>query len=84
VNLTVIAQVTLAWTASVSQVVGYNAYRATQPNGPYTLLNTGLISGTSYVDQTVQSSVTYYYVTTAVNAQGVESVYSNQANATVP
>jgi uncharacterized membrane protein len=84
VSLTVVAQVTLAWTASVSQVAGYNAYRATQPNGSYTLLNNGLITGTIYLDQTAQSGVTYYYVTTAVNAQGLESVYSNQATATVP
>jgi uncharacterized membrane protein len=84
VSLTVVGQVTLAWTASVSPVVGYNAYRATQPTGPYTLLNTGLITGTTYLDQTVQSGVTYYYATTAVNAQGVESAYSNQATATVP
>jgi hypothetical protein len=84
VTLMVGAQVGLAWTASVSQVAGYNAYRATQPNGTYTLLNNGLISGTTYVDHTAQSGVTYYYVTTAVTAQGVESIYSNQAAATVP
>lgn len=83
-NLTVVAQVALAWTASTSQVVGYNAYRSTQSNGSYTLLNNGLITGTSYMDQTAQSGVTYYYVTTAVNAQGLESVYSNQASAAVP
>jgi uncharacterized membrane protein len=84
VTLTVGAQVALAWTASVSHVVGYNAYRATESNGPYTRLNIGLITGTTYMDQKAQSGVTYYYVTTAVNAQGVESVYSNQAVASVP
>jgi uncharacterized membrane protein len=84
VTLTVGAQVTLAWTASVSQVAGYNAYRATQSNGPYTRLNNGLITGTTYLDRTAQSGVTYYYVTTAVNGQGVESVYSNEAATTVP
>ena len=39
---------------------------------------------TNYSDQTVQSGVTYYYVTTAVDSQGMESVYSNEAAATVP
>jgi uncharacterized protein YjdB len=74
----------LAWTASTSPVVGYNAYRSTTSGGPYTKLNSSLISGTSYDDQTVQSGTTYYYVTTAVNSLGLESVYSNEAAATVP
>ena len=76
--------VALSWTASTSPVVGYNAYRSTTSGGPYTKLNSSLISGTTYSDQTVQHGTTYYYVTTAVNSQGVESVYSNQAVATVP
>jgi hypothetical protein len=78
-------QVSLGWTASTSQdVVGYNAYRSTSSGGPYTRLNSSLISNTNYNDQTVQSGYTYYYVTTAVDSQGMESVYSNQAAATVP
>ena len=77
--------VLLTWDASTSQdVIGYNAYRGTTSGGPYTKLNSSLISSTSYLDQSVQSGNTYYYVTTAVNSQGLESVYSNQAVATVP
>ncbi len=88
-TLTVTAQmqhsVTLSWTASTSPgIAGYNAYRATVSGGPYTLLNSGLVANTTYSDQTVQSGLTYYYVTTAVDSQGVESVYSNEAAATVP
>jgi len=83
--LTVTAQVALSWTASTSPgIAGYNAYRSTVSGGPYTLLNSGLISTTSYSDQAVQSGYTYYYVTTAVNSQGMESSYSNEASATVP
>ena len=48
------------------------------------MLNSSLIAGTSYTDQTVQSGITYYYVTTAVDSLGVESIYSNEAAATVP
>ena len=85
VNLTVIAQVALSWNASTSQgVVGYNAYRSMTSGGPYTKLNSSLISTTNYTDQMVQSGLTYYYVTTAVNSQGLESIYSNEATATVP
>jgi Carboxypeptidase regulatory-like domain len=74
----------LSWTASTSQVVGYNAYRSTTSNGTYTKLNSVLVTSTTYSDQNVQSGLSYYYVTTAVDSQGNESVYSNQAVATVP
>ena len=84
VTLTVTAQVALGWTASSSPgIAGYNAYRSTNSNGPYTKLNSSLISTTNYNDQMVQSGNTYYYVTTAVDSQGDESSYSNQAVATI-
>src|SRR5271166_2930809 len=84
-TLTVTAQLALSWNASTSSgVTGYNAYRSPTAGGPYTKLNSSPIPSTSYADQTVQGGYTYYYVTTAVNSQGVESVYSNQAVATVP
>jgi fibronectin type 3 domain-containing protein len=81
---TVQHQVTLSWTASKSQVAGYNVYRASHSNGPFTVLNTRLITATSYVDQAVTSGATYYYYATAVDSQGDESVPSNQGSATVP
>ena len=59
VTLTVtVFQVALTWNASVSQVVGYNAYRPLTTGGPYTKLNSSLISATSYNDQTVHSGLT--------------------------
>jgi len=76
--------VDLSWTPSTSPVVGYNVYRSTNSNGPYDELNPNLVSSTSYTDQTVANGATYYYVTTAVDAQGVESAYSNQAVAVIP
>jgi hypothetical protein len=77
--------VLLSWTASTSPgVIGYNAYRSTTSGGPYGKINSSLITTTSYSDGTVQSGLTYFYVTTAVDSQGQESVYSNQATATVP
>jgi len=39
---------------------------------------------TAYNDQAVQDGYTYYYVTTAVDNQGGESTYSNEASTTVP
>jgi fibronectin type 3 domain-containing protein len=76
--------VALSWTASTSTVVGYNVYRSTTSGGPYTLLTNAPVAGTAYTDSTVQSGVTYFYVVTAVNSNGTESVYSNESTAVVP
>ena len=76
--------VALSWDASTSQVAGYNLYRGTVSGGPYTKINSGLDASTNYSDASVQSGQTYYYVTTAVDSQGTESGYSNQAQAVIP
>jgi uncharacterized protein (TIGR03437 family) len=74
--------VSLSWTASSSpNVTGYNVYRAITSGGPYRKVNSALIVGTSYVDTTVQSGQTYYYVATAADNNSSESAYSNEAPA---
>jgi hypothetical protein len=75
---------TLNWSASTSTVVGYNVYRSTTSGGPYTLITSSPVAGTTYTDTTVQAGVTYFYVVTAVDSSGNESAYSNEASATVP
>lgn len=75
----------LSWVASTSQnVVGYNVYRGNQSGGPYAKINSSLDTTTAYTDTSVTDGNTYYYVTTAVNSDNEESVYSNQAQATIP
>jgi uncharacterized repeat protein (TIGR03803 family) len=77
--------VNLSWDASTTQgVIGYNVFRGTNPNGPYTQINSTLDPTTTYPDSTVQSGQTYYYVTTAVNADYTQSAYSNQTEAVIP
>jgi hypothetical protein len=77
--------VSLSWTASTSSgVTGYNIYRGTASGGPYSQLNTSLITGTSYTDSSVVAGQTYYYVAGAVNSSGTQSAYSSQASAAVP
>jgi hypothetical protein len=76
--------VALSWNASTSTVAGYNVYRGTVSGGPYAKINSSLVTTLSYTDSTVQSGTTYYYVTTAVDSSGDESVYSNEASATIP
>lgn len=75
--------VSLSWTDSTT-VAGYNIYRGAQAAGPFSKLNSSLDTATVYTDGTVVSGQTYYYVTTAVNASGVESAYSNVAQAVIP
>ncbi len=76
--------VTLTWTASTSTVSGYNVYRSTVSGGPYTKLTSTPVAATTYVDASVQATMTYYYVVTSVDSSGVESAYSSEAAATVP
>ena len=74
----------LTWSASTSAVAGYNVYRSTVSGGSYTRINSSLVASASYTDSTVQSGTTYFYVTTAVDSSGMESVYSNEVPATIP
>lgn len=77
-------QATLFWTASSSPVIGYNVYRGVQAGGPYTLLNTGIVTADTFADATVLSGQTYFYVVTAVSNSGVESVFSNETVGVIP
>ena len=76
--------VALTWGASPSSVSGYNIYRSTVSGSSYIKVNSSLVNGLSYNDTNVQSGSTYYYVTTAVDAAGKESSYSNQVSAAIP
>lgn len=77
--------VLLSWTPSTSpNVVGQKVYRGTGSGGPYTLLTSSLVTGTSFTDNAVQAGQTYFYVVTAVDNNNNESVYSNQASSVIP
>ena len=76
--------VSLTWDPSTSTVAGYNLYRGTQSGGPYSRMNSTLLSGTSFDDSGVQSGRNYFYVSTAVDASNDESAFSNEAAATIP
>jgi hypothetical protein len=85
-TITVVAPhiVSLKWSTSTSPNISYyKVYRATVNGGPYSLLATN-VSVTSYSDSSVQSGSTYFYVTTAVDSSGMESGYSDVAQAVIP
>jgi hypothetical protein len=88
VNFTATAQVphtvALSWTASTSTVASYNVYRSTVNGSGYAKIGSTLATALSYTDTTVQNGTTYYYVTTAVDSTGAESLFSNQATAAIP
>lgn len=76
-------QVSLSWSASASTVAGYYVYRSMQAGTGYARINPTLDTATVYIDGKV-SSGQYFYAVTAVDSNGVESGYSNVAQATVP
>jgi fibronectin type 3 domain-containing protein len=73
----------LSWTGSTSVVTGYNVYRGTVSGEPYTLMNAPLAILTNYTDSRVLSGQTYFYPVTAVDANNVESAYSNEISAII-
>lgn len=75
--------VTLTWNSSVG-AIGYNLYVSETSGGPYTPVNAGLISGTSYIDASAPSGQTLYFVATSINAANQESAYSAETSATIP
>jgi hypothetical protein len=75
--------VALSWSPSTS-AIGYDVYRSTT-SGSFgsTPINSSLVACCAYTDSSVTAGTTYYYVTTAVNASGVQSTFSNQVTAPI-
>ena len=76
--------VKLSWNSNDSGLAGYNVYTSSTSGGPYSRLNTASVPGTTYVDTTVQTGRTYYYVVTAVSSGNKESGHSTEVNAVIP
>ena len=76
--------VSLSWGNSGSGTVGYNVYRGSTAGGPYNKINSALDATPAYSDDSVLAGQTYYYVATAVDGSGMESPYSNEAQAVIP
>jgi hypothetical protein len=74
----------LVWDASVTQGVEYRVYRSSSTGSSYSLLTGTAVNSLTYDDSTVSLGTTYYYVVTAVDSSGNESVQSNQAAAVIP
>lgn len=72
--------VTLSWTDA--DAVTFKVYRSGSSGGPYSPIASGLTT-TNYADANTPAG-SYYYVVTAVDGTGAESVYSAETSAVVP
>jgi len=70
-------QVALSWTASTGAAT-YNVKRSLVTGGPYTTVQEG-VTGTTWTDTLVSNGTTYYYIVTAVSANG-ESAPSSEVS----
>jgi hypothetical protein len=80
-------QAALSWelpAMATVTITGYNVYRSTGADPTPQLLNSSLVTETTYVDSTIQPGVAYEYVITSVDSSGVESPPSNQVTASIP
>lgn len=73
------SQIDLTWTA-ITDATGYNVKRATIAGGPYNTIANN-ITASDYTDSSVTNDTTYYYVVSAINAEG-ESLNSNEVSVT--
>lgn len=84
--------VTVTWAATslnadgtaLTDLLGYEVYRATSPSGVYTQVNTTNVTGVRFVDSTVTNGETYYYKITAADTGGVESAFSTASEVARP
>jgi hypothetical protein len=76
--------VVLSWNNNSTSVAGYNTYSSTVSGGPYGRMSATSMASPTYTDTTVQSGRTYYYVVTALDANGTESAKSTEVSALIP
>jgi hypothetical protein len=76
--------VDLTWDPSPSTVIGYFIYRGSSTGGPYAKSNVNSQVSTAFTDFMVDPGDTYFYVVTAIDANGIESFVSNEAPAAIP
>jgi fibronectin type 3 domain-containing protein len=80
--------VRIEWNAALDSngnaVAGYHVYRASSPAGPYSKINTALVTGTEFIDTSGavvgagsgSGGGTYYYAVTSEDNDGDESAQS--------
>jgi len=78
-------RVDLTWDASPApDLVGYYVYRSQQAGSGYVRLTPTPVAAQSFADTDFELGKTYYYVVTAVDTEGNESPFSEEATAAPP
>jgi len=80
-------EVQLTWNApadTADPVSGYKIYRSTGGSSTYQLMNSSVVTGTSFADATVESGMVYDYIVESVDAAGAVSAPSNSTTVTIP
>lgn len=80
--------ITVSWTApttnadstTLSDLLGYEIYRSTDPAGTYVQINTSDVTGTTYNDTGATVGTTYFYKVTAADTGGIESAMSSASS----
>lgn len=73
--------VNISWNASTSLSVTYNIYVGGTSGGPYTKI--GNTASLQFKDLNATAGNTYFYVITALNSSGEESVFSREVSVTI-
>jgi fibronectin type 3 domain-containing protein len=76
--------VTLNWSPSSSDVIGYYIYRGGSSDGPWTRLIASTETALSYTDTTVQAGQLYFYAVSSVGSDDLESALSGTVSAQIP
>jgi hypothetical protein len=69
----------LSWAPSESALAGYRVYHSLTQSGPFVDYNPGPLDAWSFDDTSVLPGAIYFYVVTALDTEGDESIFSNQA-----
>ena len=76
-------EVSLGWADQFdTDLAGYNVYRSSATGGPYTKINTSLLTEPMYRDTGRSNGAAYYYVVRAVDTSSNESANSDEEAAT--
>jgi len=67
----------VTWTPSSESVAGYNVYRAANPSGPFTRINSSLVKATSFAHANAVSAIIYILVRAVRLEKSASGTYFN-------
>lgn len=74
--------ISLTWDNAGANAVGYNVYKALVTGGPYTKVNSSIITAPTYADAEITSNTNYFYKVVSVDKFAQESAKSAEVSVT--